>query len=1303
LKNSSTKSSDNSAKPDISGINQTADIMQKPELRYRRLFESAQDGILLLDAETGAITEANPFLTNLLGYSREELVDKQLWEIGAFTDIKTSKAAFQELQQKEYIRYENLPFQAKDGRTIPVEFVSNVYLVGTRKVIQCNIRDITVRKEIEKELEVNKKSADDALEYSDSIINTVREPLIALNQDLRVVTASRSFYEVFKVKPDETIGQLIYDLGNHQWDIPKLRDLLETILPEKATFDNYEVEHDFSTIGKRIMLLNARQIQRGSEKERIILLAIEDITARKEIEKELVAIKTSADDALEYSDSIINTVREPLLSLNQDLRVVSASRSFYEFFKVKPDETIGQLIYDLGNHQWDIPKLRDLLETILPEKATFDNYEVEHDFSTIGKRIMLLNARQIERGFGKERIILLAIEDITARKEIEKELVVIKTSADDALEYSDSIINTVREPLLSLNQDLRVVSASRSFYEFFKVKPGETIGQLIYDLGNHQWDIPKLRDLLETILPEKATFDNYEVEHDFSTIGKRIMLLNARQIERGFGKERIILLAIEDITERREIEKELEVIKKSADDALEYSDSIINTVREPLIALNQDLRVVTASRSFYEVFKVKPGETIGQLIYDLGNHQWDIPKLRDLLETILPEKATFDNYEVEHDFSTIGKRIMLLNARQIERGFGKERIILLAIEDITERREIEKQLEVIKKSADDALEYSDSIINTVREPLIALNQDLRVVTASRSFYEVFKVKPGETIGQLIYDLGNHQWDIPKLRDLLETILPEKATFDNYEVEHDFSTIGRRIMLLNARQILRGLGKERIILLAIEDITERKRLEAELLAAKLVADDANRAKSTFLANMSHEIRTPMNAILGFSQLMLRDPAIVPLQKKHLGTIHRSGEHLLELINDILEMSKIEAGRMTLEATTFDARVMFDDLESMLRFRTDEKGLQFIMDGTSGIPRYIIADEKKLRQVLINLLWNATKFTHKGGIVLRARVRNADMSSTRLYIEVEDTGAGIAADEMDKLFHHFEQTLTGRQAGTGTGLGLAISKEFVNMMGGDITVSSQVGKGSIFKFDIPIKEGDVQTIVFVKADSRRVLKLQDGQALYRVLVVDDKEDNRTLLFDLLSNVGFDTRQANNGQEAVDEFKSWKPHLIFMDMRMPVMDGFEAIRRIRKDAAGKKVKIISATASVFEEDRRLVLAAGADEFLPKPIKETDLFEMVRSLLQVEYVYEESIEKEHSQVNAESEMLLKEAAAGLPDTLLSQLREAISKADIDQIQDLLKEVEQFSAQLAHGLQLRADQFDYPGLLDILSPAEAA
>src|ERR1035437_10032832 len=389
------------------------------------------------------------------------------------------------------------------------------------------------------------KSAEEVSELAENIIDTMREPLLLLDKDLRVVKASRSFYDFFMVSSDETIGTLIYDLGNHLWNIPKLRELLETILPEKASFDNYEVEHDFATIGKRIMLLNARQIERTSKtKERIILLAIEDITERKEIEaglektrKELAVIKISADEVSTFSENLINTVREPLIALDKELRVVKASRSFYDFFKVTPDETIGTLIYDLGNGQWNIPKLRELLETILPEKATFDNYEVEHDFTTIGKRIMLLNARQIQRGIENERIILLAIEDITERKEIEnglektrKELAVIKISADEVSTFSENLINTVREPLIALDQDLRVVAVSRSFYEFFKVKPEETVGQLIYDLGNKQWNIPKLRELLETILPHKASFDNYEVEHDFATIGKRIMLLDRKSV-----------------------------------------------------------------------------------------------------------------------------------------------------------------------------------------------------------------------------------------------------------------------------------------------------------------------------------------------------------------------------------------------------------------------------------------------------------------------------------------------------------------------------------------------------------------------------------------------------------------------------------------------------------------------------------------------------------------------------------------------------------------------------------------------------
>jgi len=511
----------------------------------------------------------------------------------------------------------------------------------------------------------------------------------------------------------------------------------------------------------------------------------------------------------------------------------------------------------------------------------------------------------------------------------------------------------------------------------------------------------------------------------------------------------------------------------------EYAESIINTIREPLIVLDQDLRVVTVSRSFYEVFQVRPEETVGELIYDLGNKQWNIPKLRELLETILPEKTTFDNYEVEHDFATIGRRIMLLNARQIQRVLGKERIILLAIKDVTERRDIENGLEKarrelaeIKIHEDEAYEYSESIINTVREPLIVLNQDLRVVTASRSFYEVFQVNPKETVGELIYDLGNKQWNIPQLRELLETILPEKATFDNYEVEHDFATIGRRIMLLNARQIHRVLGKEHIILLAIEDVTERRDIENGLEKAhedlKVLSIDLKRAalaKSEFLANMSHELRTPLNSIIGFSEV-LYDETFGQLnlkQKSYVNNVLTSGKHLLLLINQILDMAQVESGKMHLLISCVSTKNLLYEISMLVENIVSKKHLHLALEIESDLPD-IEADELKVKEILYNILSNAVKFTPDGGTIDLI----AHRSGENIEIQIHDTGIGIAAENMDKVFEGFFRVDAPYSRITeGTGLGLPLSKKMVELHGGTLTIrSAGLNQGTTVQFTLPI---------------------------------------------------------------------------------------------------------------------------------------------------------------------------------------------------------------------------------------------
>ncbi|HEY9650144.1 MAG TPA: response regulator, partial [Coleofasciculaceae cyanobacterium] len=357
----------------------------------------------------------------------------------------------------------------------------------------------------------------------------------------------------------------------------------------------------------------------------------------------------------------------------------------------------------------------------------------------------------------------------------------------------------------------------------------------------------------------------------------------------------------------------------------------------------------------------------------------------------------------------------------------------------------------------------------------------------------------------------------------------------------------------------------------------------LQKAKLEAEMANRAKSQFLSKMSHELRTPLNAILGFSQMMGRSPSLSPDQSEYIEIINRSGEHLLDLINDILSMAKIEAGQIALAENRFDLYRMLISLEEMFQFKANAKGLNLKFERASDIPQYIQTDEGKLRQVLINLISNAIKFTTHGNVTLRVmgREQQADTSEDRentstnsaalstskyrLFFQVEDTGPGIAANELSTIFDPFVQSQTGRQSLQGTGLGLTISQQFVRLMGGEIAVSSQLGQGTSFTFDILVRVADAAEERRITA-TQQVIGLAPNQPTYRILVVEDVRVNRRLLVKLLSLVGFEVREASNGQEGIAIWQDWKPHLIWMDMQMPVMDGYEATQYIKKAVAQK-----------------------------------------------------------------------------------------------------------------------------------------
>ena len=394
-------------------------------------------------------------------------------------------------------------------------------------------------------------------------------------------------------------------------------------------------------------------------------------------------------------------------------------------------------------------------------------------------------------------------------------------------------------------------------------------------------------------------------------------------------------------------------------------------------------------------------------------------------------------------------------------------------------------------------------------------------------------------------------------------------------------------------------------------TEKTALEL----ARQAADAANRAKTVFLSNMSHEIRTPMNAILGFTQLLLLEPDLTERQRERLQTIGRSGEHLLGLINEILEFSRIEAGRTTLLNVPFDLHALLEDMKNLFQAKALEKGLALQLEREGSVPRIVTADSGKIRQMLINLLGNALKFTDSGGIAIRARSAAGQDGAARLVVEIKDTGMGMSAAEATRIFEAFAQTEQGSRKG-GTGLGLAISRQYARLMGGDITVASEPGRGSCFTLTlavVPAEEAAVRA-----AESRpRVTGLQPGQGGIRLLVVDDKPDNRTLLRQALAPVGFEIREAASGREALSLYREWSPRAVLMDIRMPDMNGLEAIRQIRQEGRKTAAGIIAVTASAFDENRQEALDTGADAFLRKPIVMDDLFACLGEVIGVRFQY--------------------------------------------------------------------------------------
>ncbi|GAB4375819.1 MAG: hypothetical protein Kow00121_22010 [Elainellaceae cyanobacterium] len=948
-------------------------------------------------------------------------------------------------------------------------------------------------------------------------------------------------------------------------------------------------------------------------------------------------------------------------------------------------------------HPDDRIRLEQNLDLIMTEGIP---YEIELRIFRTDGSIGYMEARgearynhqgQIEKIFGTAL-------DITDRKNAEVALAKTQQQFQNLVENSPDIIER-------FDRQLRHLYVSPALTKMTGIAPEAFVGKTCRDLKMDQVMVNTWETAAATLL---ETGEKQVIEFEAPTLeGIRSfeMAIAPEWCEQGTIES--ILCISRDITERKQAELALKLSRERLQLVLEASG-------DGLWDWNMKTGEIYHSPRYQEIL----GYEIDELTLDLQGweqtiHPDDRSGVLERLKAHLQDnsvKYTLD-YRVRcksGDWKWItdyGKIV----AHDLQ---GNPLRMIGAYKDISDRKQAETELKHQKN-------LLQTIVNHIPVMIALFNSEGRIEFVNPEFEQV--------LGWPLADW--QQRDVllecyPNLNDyrtVIDHMVAANGSWKDFTTRtktgQQIETSWTNVQLANGSNL--GIG---------QDVSDRKHKETILQQAMEAAEAANLAKSMFLANMSHELRTPLNVILGFAQLMTHDPSLTPDQREDLQTIQRSGDHLLSLINDILDLSKIEAGYCTLEEKGFDIISLLHTLRTMMAERAKVKQLQLIFDIAPEVPQFVIADEQKLRQVLLNLLSNAIKFTKQGSVTLRVTSQESHHKlcsvpksffcggssysaigpAQMLRFEIADTGVGIAAADQGTIFDAFVQAEAGKKSTSGTGLGLTISRKLLKLMGGEIAVDSVPTVGSTFTVTVPVcPTGGIN--LQPEQQNQIVIGLAPGQPHRRILVVDDQRENRLLMVRLLSQLGLSVQEAVNGQDAVQIWQKWQPDLTWMDIRMPILDGYEATRKIRAMEQGKASIIIALTAQASQSDRALALAAGCNDYISKPFREETVFHKMSEYLGLEYLYADSGASAGSSASlsgispnspvdgSKPTLLTLPDLSTLPRSWLNELEEAATCGNDKAIITLAAQLPPNFTQVMTHLTELANQFQFEQILNLV------